>query len=371
MMLNNGSKYFIGLTVLAAVSLGVYMALIGPSALGATALFGLVAALSLLATMAVFTHDGDTELGDSSAIVKQPTTSMWPLVGAVGVALLLVGTITAPIVTLFGILALAATLVEWAVQAWSERASSDAAYNATLRKRLMNPLEFPVLAALGLGVIIFSFSRIMLAIDKSAGAVIFIVISTLVLLVGVLFAFKPELKRSLVLSICVVGALGTVVAGVGSMSSGLREDLASAVEEGHYLHRECGAEASKYFDKLPLEGVSLTSSIDSVIELSGGKLTAQLQGSNAVQQSITVRRSNPTNIIFRNLDDGEYRLVAHLGEKMVTDGVKEKVETCTQLIPQGSEQLLTLNIPKPAAEGKPFFLEVAGLSGQSIEVVVP
>jgi hypothetical protein len=345
--------------------------LIHPSALGATALFGLVAATAFLATMVVFTRDGDTELGDSSVLSEQPTASMWPLIGAAGAALLLVGTITTPIVTLFGIILLLATFVEWAVQSWSERASSDRAYNATLRKRLMNPIEFPVLAAVGLGVIIFSFSRIMLAIDKSAGAVIFIVLSTLILLAGILFAFKPALKRSLVLSICVVGALGIVAAGIGSMNSGLREDLASAAEEDHYMHRECGAEASKYFDKLPLEGVSLTSSIDTVIELSGGKLIARVQGINGERQSITIPRANPTNIVFRNLDDGEFRLVAHLGEKMVTDGVKEKVETCTQLIPQGAEQALTLIIPKPAVAGEPFSLEVAGLSGQSIEVVVP
>ena len=34
---------------------------------------------------------------------------------------------------------------------WSERASADAAYNAGLRKRMLHPLEFPVLAAVGLG----------------------------------------------------------------------------------------------------------------------------------------------------------------------------------------------------------------------------
>ena len=115
-MLNNGSKFFIGLTALTAVSFGVYMLLIHPSALGATALFGLVAATAFLATMVVFTRDGDIELGDSSATTEQPTASMWPLIGAAGAALLLVGTITTPIVTLFGIIFLLATFVEWAVQ---------------------------------------------------------------------------------------------------------------------------------------------------------------------------------------------------------------------------------------------------------------
>jgi len=32
------------------------------------------------------------------------------------------------------------------VQSWSERASADSAYNAGLRKRLLHPLEFPILA---------------------------------------------------------------------------------------------------------------------------------------------------------------------------------------------------------------------------------
>jgi hypothetical protein len=56
---------------------------------------------------------------------------------------------------------------------------------------------------------------------------------------------------------------------------------------------------------------------------------------------------------------------------MLTDGVKEDVVQCTQLIEQGFEQLLILNIPKPAEAGKPFTLTVPGLAGQSIEVIVP
>ena len=43
----------------------------------------------------------------------------------------------------FGIIALLATTVEWMVQAWSERASADSSYNASLRGRLAHPLELP------------------------------------------------------------------------------------------------------------------------------------------------------------------------------------------------------------------------------------
>jgi len=275
------------------------------------------------------------------------------------------------VVTLLGVVLLLATLVEWSVLSWSERASSDSSYNASLRKRLLNPIEFPVLAAVGLGVVILSFSRITLAVNKSVGAIAFIVLGSLVLAAGVLFSVRPSLKRGLVTGICVIGAVGIVAAGIAGAGLGLREDLAHAKEEGHYMHQECGAEKSKYFDKLPLEGVSATSSVDTHIDLIDGKLVASVQGIAGLQETITVPRSNPTNIVFRNKTDGEYRLVASLGSKMLTDGVKEDVVHCTQLIPQGSEQLLILNIPKPAEAGKPFTLTVPGLTGQSIEVIVP
>ena len=90
----------------------MYMLLVHPSALGAVALIGLVAATSLITGVALFTRDGHTPEGQTSAAtVDTPTPSMWPLVGAAGFALLLVGTITTPVVFIFGIVAMLALLV--------------------------------------------------------------------------------------------------------------------------------------------------------------------------------------------------------------------------------------------------------------------
>jgi len=370
-MFSTGSKYFFGITFLGAIAFAVYMFLIGESAIGGTALFGLVGATGLLTALVLFTRDGSNGEEGVAASTVAPTSSMWPLIAAVGATLLLVGTITAPVVTLLGVVLLLAALVEWSVLSWSERASSDAVFNALLRKRLLNPIEFPVIAAVGLGVIIISFAHITLAVGKSVGAIAFIVLGSLVLAAGVLFSVRPSLKRGLVTGICVFGAVGIVAAGIAGAGVGLREDLVHAKEEGHYMHQECGAEKSEHFDKLSLEGVSATASVDTHIDLIDGKLVASVQGIAGAQETVTIPRANPTNIVFRNKTDGEYRLVASLGSKMVTDGVKEDVVQCTQLIPQGSEQLLTLNIPKPAEAGKPFTLTVPGLVGQSIEVIVP
>ena len=370
-MFSTGSKYFFGVSVLGAVSFAVYMLLIGESAIGATALFGLVAATGLLTGLVLYTRDGDAGEEGVAASTAAPTQSMWPLIGAIGAALLLVGTITTPVVMLLGVVTLFAALIEWTVLSWSERASSDTAYNASLRKRLLNPIEFPVLAAVGLGVVIFSFSRVTLAVDKSIGATAFIAVGALVLAAGTLFSLRPNMKRGMVIGVCVIGAVALVATGIAGLGAGVREELVLAQEEGHYTHQECGAEKSEHFDKLPLEGISATASVIATVEIFEGKLVASVQGIAGEQNSITIPRSNPTNIVFHNATEGEYRLVANLGKKMVTNGVNEDVILCTQLIPQGAEQLLTLTIPKPAMAGKPYTLTVPGLAGQSIEVIVP
>lgn len=370
-MFTTGSKYFVGLTALSAVALAVYLVFVGPSSIGGTALFGMVAAVGLLAGLAFATRDSDNETAVASqASASKPSASMWPLVSVIGAVMLLIGTMTTPIVFILGIVVLLAAFVEWVIQAWAERASGDAEYNDSVRKRILNPIEYPVLATVGLGVIIFSFSRLMLAIDKSAGAVGFIVVGALVLLGGILFSTRPNLKRGIVTTICVVGALGMVASGIAGMGSGLREDLAKAAEEDHYSHRECGAEKSEHGDKLALESVSAKSSVIATVEYVDGKLVASAQGIEGAQETLTIPRSNPSNILFRNKTEGEFRLVAHLGERAVTEGVVEKIEVCTQLIPNGAEQFLTLTIPKPALD-KPYTLEIAGVDGQAVQVIVP
>jgi len=369
-MFTTGSKFFVGLSVLGALSFAVYMVMLNPSSIGATTLFGFVPAAALAAWLALWSRDGEPNESSPAALVT-PSSGMWPFLAAVGVAVVAVGTVIRPLVMLVGVMVVVAAAVEWTVQAWSDRASADPVHNADLRGRLMNPLEFPVLATLGAGVVIFAFSRIMLAISKSAGAVMFIVLASVVLLGGVLFATRPGLKRSLVAGICTVGAVGLIAGSIGGATSGLRPDLVEARAEGHYLHRDCGADKDSYGDKHALRGVSARSAVIATVEFVDGTLVARVEGNPAETNRITVPRSNPSSIIFRNHTEGDFRLVARLGTRPVTEGVVENVEQCTQLIPNGAEQLMTLVIPKPSLEPNAYVLEVAGVEGQSIEVVVP
>jgi hypothetical protein len=374
MMFSTGFKYFFGVTVLSVIALIMSLALFEKLALVGVAISFLIAVGALLAGLSAFTSDGTTRDANTS-VSELVTQSMWPLISAIGVVFLGLGLVTSSVVFFGGIVVLLAAMSEWMVQAWSERASTDLAHNTAARKRLLNPIEFPVLAAVGLGVVIFAFSRIMLTVDKSTGAILFIVAGALVLVAGSLFAIKPNLGRSVGASICVLGALGIIAGGVASAVSGEREELVEAAAEGHFSHPECGPEESKYFDKLAEGTLSLRSSISATVVYQNGELFANVQGFNEPQKSITVARSNPTNIIFRNATDGEFRLVAHLGGGKVagseSDGKSHKDETCTQLVAPGAEQNLTFNVSKPSSAENVYYLYIAGAEDKKIEMVVP
>jgi hypothetical protein len=377
-MFKVGSKLFLGVTGFAALNLVAYVIFVERLAIGGVALSIVFAALIGLSSAVILVNEGDDEVQPRDASLTR--ASMWPIVTVAGLVLFVLGIVVAQVYFIFGIVVVLAALAEWMVQSWSESASDDSAHNESARRRLLHPIEFPVIAALGLGVILFSFSRIMLAISKSAGAVMFIVVATLVLLAGVLFAVRPSLKPALVGGICVIGAVGIVAGGITSAGAGMRTELVEAKEEGHYTHRECGAEKSKYFDKKAMKTLSLRSNVAAVIELRDGKLSAEVYGFQGAQETISVPRANPVTFIFRNYDDAERRMVATLGAAMAatasTDAPSEKHgntnETCTQLIPNGAEQALTITYNKPSiAQETPFTLSVPGVDGQSIEVLVP
>ena len=385
-MFSTGFKYFFGVTVLSVVALIMSFALIERFALGGVAISFLIAVGVLLSGLSAFTSDGTTRDANTSTS-DLVTQSMWPLVSAIGVVLLALGLVTSSIVFFGGVVMLLAALSEWMVQAWSERASIDSTHNAAARKRVLNPIEFPVLAAVGLGVVIFSFSRIMLTVNKSTGAILFIAAAALVLVAGTLFAIKPNLKSSIGAAICVLGALGIVAGGVASAVSGERDELVEAAAEGHFTRAECGPEESEHFDKGAESTLSLRSSVLATVVYQDGELMANVQGVNGPQKSITVARSNLTNIIFRNATEGEFRLVAYLGEITGTEGgahnashgeghklshgAPQKNETCTQLVAPGAEQNITFNIAKPSSAENVYYLFIAGDNDQKIEMFVP
>jgi hypothetical protein len=374
-MFTPGSKYFLGLTGLALVSAVLYCFLVNPSDLGAYALFGLFLNAAVITGFSFFTRDGEAETVAQAveANAEAPAPSFWPIVFALGGALTLLGIATNEIVFVVGLAVLVGGGVEWMIQDWAERASSDSAFNQFVRHRAVGALDYPGLAAVALGVIAFLFSRVMLTVSKDQATILFMVAATLVLVAGVLIGTKPALRGKSTTLIVVVGALVLLAAGVVSGINGERHELAVVAEEKPYAasHRECGEEASEHYDHHANNTVSLRSGVTATVFVRDGKVVAQLIGMPKDVDTITIPRSNATSILFRNLDTEDHRLVANLGEvKVGTTDVMEKVGTCTQLTGENQEQVLTVNIPKPSDPAKPYTLTVPGAEGE-IKVVVP
>ena len=391
-MFTTGSKLLLGGTVaslVAAVAWGVTNG--GASGyVGVIGLLSVAAAFGLLFGVNYYVHDCNVPAAAPDALVvsaaaqRAPRPSMWPLVAAVGVGLIALGSFTKPIVFKAGILVVLAASIEWLVHAWSERASADAAYNDTLRKRLLNPLEFPLLAAVGAAVLVYSFSRIMLFLSKTGGPIAFIFVGLLILGFATIFALQPTAKRGVIIGICAIGALGLVSAGAATAVSGQREidrhpvvtddDGAQCLRtaedvEGNHEYEEIEKHAS--------QTVSAKSNPMARVVLQDGQLRAYVVGYDEPTDTITLARSNPSNILFQNGDAEKSRLTAFSGsETTEVNGVEVEVDrlNCTTLLRQDGEAMLTVTFPKSsaaAAEDAPYTLTVPGVEGQQIKVVVP
>lgn len=380
-MFTTGSKLFIGATTVALAGAIVFGVFTGGDT-GWTATIGLIScaiALAFLMGVNFFMRDSNVSAMQSDATVSSsaalpaPGASMWPAIGAVGAGLIVLGLVTAPVVFKGGIVVVLAAMVEWMVQGWSERASSDAEYNASIRKRILHPLEFPVLAAVGLAVVIYSFSRIMLFLSKEAGPAVFAILAALVLVGGFLFASRASLKKSLVVGVCTVAGLGLVSTGAVMAIDGERH-----IEEHSTIENDpsiCASNDETEADHNASQSLAAKSNVAATVVFKDGQLYAQVIGIAQPQRTITLPLGNPSNIVFRNLGDEPVRLTANLGsfQKDVNGTpVTEKPVTCTTLVEPDGRQFLTLKFPKSSRwTDAPYTLVVPGVEGASIEIVVP
>jgi hypothetical protein len=376
-MFSSGSKYLLGITGLSLVASVIYAFTVNPSDIGAIALLGLMVAGGFLAGINLHNGSGDAATAEEAVAAASPAPrdSAWPAVLALGTALVLVGLATVPAVFILGLAVMTGGAVEWLTLNWADRASNDRRYNNDMvRTRSIGPLEYPAASAVALAAVAYLFSRVMLNVSKSAGAILFIIVASIVVVVAFLAAYKPSFRGRPLVAVLALGALVLVGAGVYTGIDGERAQLAKYSKEDPYsiTHRECGPEESEHYDHHAGNAVNLRANVLATVFVKDGKAYAELIGIQKPVNSITIARSNDVNILFRNLDEKEHRMVIHLGEKTVAEtGVVEKLENCTQLAGKNQEQLLTVNIKKPTIAMKDGYkIEVPGAEGE-IEVIVP
>jgi hypothetical protein len=198
--------------------------------LGYTVLVGAAVAAFALAGAFVAFRDADSRAvaevaGEPEAPeYRMPgTPNPWaPLVGF-GFGLLAIGLVAGPIFVGAGIVVLVLAGLEWAMLAWSDRATGDPVLNQRLRDRLMLPLEVPVGGVLIAAFLALSFSRAMLAVSQLAAVWLITGIAALIFAGAIGLAMLPRAGRPLLIGAVVLVAVGALTSGVVGLAVGERE----------------------------------------------------------------------------------------------------------------------------------------------------
>ena len=346
-MFTTGSKFFFGLAAAAIAAAIIYWVGTDLEFFGVIVLLSLAAVASFLGGVIIAFRDADLDApaveaasaADAEGIARAPrvSPSMWPIIGAFGLGLVAIGLVYDRRWFLGGLVVLVATTIEWTVQAWADRASDDPEYNARVRARLMHPLEFPILGALAVLIVIFGFSRIMLAIPKSAAVGAFIGLGAMVLVIAAILSAPRRVSGAVLSSVLVLGGVGILTAGVVGASTGERDELHNHVEETGPEKNTSNAVADK---------ASLAATVT---------VTADLM----TPDSLTLPRSASLNILFTNEDSVPRQLVIEAGETPKLDASGQQVKDAngnvimvpvdfrTDYIGGGKAAVLTVTMPTP------------------------
>ncbi|HUV18396.1 MAG TPA: hypothetical protein VMW33_07935 [Ilumatobacteraceae bacterium] len=380
-MFTTGSKLLIGSSVIAAISAIAY-GVAQDGVMGTVGLASAAVALAFLAGINIYTNDSniwDDEIASvetAPAAARPPANSIWPMAFALGAAVLTVGLVTYQAVFVVGVVLLLASGAEWTAEAWAERASADAAFNAEVRSRIANPLEFPLAAAIGIGIIVYSFSRIMLWLSKTNTVIAFAVLGVIILTVAFLAAYRPGLKSRAAVGAIAVGVLALVAGGAAAGLDGEREIKEHETTEGLTEEGEeiCLSPEEFEADEKASQSVGAQANVAAEITLTeAGELDFDVVGPVESPDQLTLPRSNPNNVIFINESDHERRLSVDLtvppAEAVEDEGPLLK---CTTLVEPGGRQNITLTIGAPSfAAPDGYFFFVPGVESARLELVVP
>lgn len=376
-MITTGSKLLVGSAAAAWIFAAVY-GIAQQGTLGSIGLISAAVGLSLLAGINMFVRDSnvsamDTESFASSAAAQATARrSLWPLLAAIGATTVTLGLVTYPAIFVLGMIAILAAAIEWLVQGWSERASKSTEYNADARNVMVDPLELPVAGAIGAGVIVYAFSRVMLGLPtKSATVVAFAVVAALVLAVGTLVGFRPGISRSTLTGAFSIAAVVLVAGGAIAGLNGERETHPHHTPGDLAEENECVGEETEADEKAS-QTVAGKSNVAAELIFDGSTMTADVPGFDGNFDTLTLPRSNPNNIMFRNESDHEARVLIELHPSIDASGSPTGPERlCSALVEEGGVQFLTVLFTQPSfALDEPYAFTVVGTDA-SVEVVVP
>ncbi len=375
-MFTTGSKLLIGSAAASAVFAVVYGVAQGGT-LGTIGLISAAVAFAGLAGLNAFVNDSNVSAMDhdafeaSAAAQASARPSLWPLLVALGATTVTLGLVTTRAFFVVGMIAIIAGAIEWLFQGWSERASADPRYNSDARNLMADPLELPVAGAIGAAVVVYSFSRIMLGVpSKSAAVVAFAVAAALVLVVGAVVGVRRGVSKTSLTGAFSIAVVALIGAGAFAGLSGEREIEAHHSTAYIAEEDECGTEETEADEKAS-QTVAAKSNLAAEVTFDGSALTADVPGFDGDFDALTLQRSNPSNVMFRNESGEHARLVIEMHPDVVDGQPVGPERLCTALVDDGGVQLLTIEFNRPSiALEDGYEFTVAG-SDATLEVVVP
>jgi hypothetical protein len=350
-MFITGSKLYFGLAALALAVFGLLGVTTAWTFPATFAVGTLVVVFGFLGCLVSFARDVTALVPAAQEEPVPPPTasrSPWPLVAGFGTAFTAMGLAVDTRLFLLGLAIVLAAALEWITQAWADRASADPQFNARLRGRLLQPLEWPILGVLILLLVVFGFSRVMLAIpDEAMATVVFVAVAVVVLMVGFILASRPHLSRAVLGIVVVVGALLALGGGIAGVAAGEKDAFEEEHEHLAVPATDCGERREE--GKTTSNAVSSKSGVPRITLREDG-----FQPAEAV-----VPRSLWTSVIFRNEAGTPVKFVIDAEERTVVDEagnpltgpdgepVTEQVQFCTDFIGEGKSQLVTFRITQP------------------------
>jgi hypothetical protein len=244
-MVGTGSRLFFAYAVLGFLGAAVYGLASGGDVVGVLTvgykggvgehfgyavltLLGVSALVLGLFTVVLRDADPDATLalqgGDALPEVAPPASvSYWPLVGAFGLIVSALGLVVGSGLFVLGLILLAVTAIEWAVQVWADRATGDPEVNRAIRNRLMAPLEIPIGAVLVIAFVVIGISRVLLAVSPTTAWILASIAASLIMVGAVVVFIRPRHSGALAASFLLLGALAVIGGGIAGVVAGERE----------------------------------------------------------------------------------------------------------------------------------------------------
>ena len=144
-----------------------------------------------------------------------------------------------------------------------------AAYNRRARNMLIDPIELPIAGAVGAGIVIYSFSRVMLGLpSKTATVVAFGVMGAIVLFVGAIVGLKRGASRTALTGTFGLAAVALIAGGAIAGLNGERETHPHHTPGDIAEENECGPEETEA-DELASQSVAGKSNVAAEVIFDG------------------------------------------------------------------------------------------------------